>query len=180
MAAAMPEGPSGGRAHPWRASCGTKQISFGVGAAENYCAACRYGKAALRAWLSSIGLAISTAPRGEKGVPPRLPKKILTGRKTKAKDYRASLGPEGKEVKVMNRLKFIKIIEEEKEEASFKIRRAMEHVRELQEQKKFLDFINEGDIGDTFLQQVLYALEIAEWRLTDFTNWIREQEEDEE
>lgn len=78
----------------------------------------------------------------------------------------------------MNRLKFIKIIEEEKEEASFKIRRAMEHVRELQEQKKFLEEGN--DIGDTFLQQVLYALEIAEWRLTDFTNWIREQEEGEE
>lgn len=175
MAAAMPEGPSGGRARPWRASCGTKQISFGVGAAENYCAACRYGKAALRAWLSSIGLAISTAPRGEKGVPPRLPKKILTGRKTKAKDYRASLGPEKKGGKVMNRLKFIEIMEEEKEEASFKIRRAMEHVRELQEQKKFLE--GGSNIGDTFLQQALYGLEIAEWRLTDFTSWIQEDEE---
>lgn len=79
----------------------------------------------------------------------------------------------------MNRLKFIEIMQEEKEEASFKIRRVMEHVRELQKQKKFFDFINE-DIGDTFLRQVLYALEIAEWRLTDFANWIREQEEDEE
>lgn len=76
MAAAMPEGPSGGRARPWRASCGTKQIFFGVGAAENYGAACHLGKAALRAWLSSIGLAKTTAPRKKKGVPPRLPKKI--------------------------------------------------------------------------------------------------------
>lgn len=79
----------------------------------------------------------------------------------------------------MNRLKFIEIMEEEKEEATFEIRRAMEHVRELQKQKKFFDFINEGDIGDTFLQQVLYALEIAEWRLSDFTGWIRESEDDE-
>lgn len=176
MAAAMPEGPSGGRARPWRASCGTKQIFFGVGAAEYYCMACRYGKAALCAWLSSIGLAIATAPREKKGVPPRLPKKILTGRKTKAKDFRASLGPEGKEVKVMNRLKFVEIMEEEKEEASFKISRAIENVRELQRQKKF--FVGGNDIGDTFLQQVLYSLEIAEWRLSDFTGWIRESDDE--
>lgn len=77
----------------------------------------------------------------------------------------------------MNRLKFIEIMEEEKEEASFKIRRAMEHVRELQEQKKFFEGGN--DIGDTFLQQALYGLEIAEWRLSDFTGWIRESENDE-
>lgn len=77
----------------------------------------------------------------------------------------------------MNRLKFIEIMEEEKEEAAFGIRRAMEHVRELQEQKKFLEGGN--DIGDTFLQQALYGLEIAEWRLTDFTSWIRDQEDEE-
>lgn len=113
----------------------------------------------------------------EKRRPASPSEKNLTGRKTKTKDYRASLGPEKKGGKVMNRLKFIEIMEEEKEEASFKIRRAMEHVRELQEQKKFLEGGN--DIGDTFLQQALYGLEIAEWRLTDFTSWIRDQEDEE-
>lgn len=76
----------------------------------------------------------------------------------------------------MNRLKFVEIMEEEKEEASFKIRRAMEHVRELQKQKKFLE--GGSDIGDTFLQQALYGLEIAEWRLGDFTGWIREEDDE--
>ena len=177
MAAAMPEGPSGGRARPWRASCGTKQISFGVGAAENYGAACHLGKAALARLALFDRPCQDDRTAQEKRRPASPSEKNLTGRKTKAKDYRASLGPEKKGGKVMNRLKFIEIMEEEKEEASFKISRAIENIRELQRQKKF--FVGGNDIGDTFLQQVLYSLEIAEWRLSDFTGWIRESEDDE-
>lgn len=85
MAAAMPEGPSGGRAHPWRASCGTKQISFGVGAAENYGAACRYGKAALaRLALFDRPCHIDRTAR-EKRRPASPSEKNLTGQRQKQK-----------------------------------------------------------------------------------------------
>lgn len=96
MAAAMPEGPSGGRARPWRASCGAKQIFFGVGAAENYCAACRYGKAAL-ARLAPFGRPCHidrTARRKRRPASPS--EKNFNGAKDKSKRLPGLVGPGGK------------------------------------------------------------------------------------